>query len=144
MPELTPRVATTDVEVDRCFDVMAELRTNLERESFRDRIREMEPAGFRLAYLEVDGAIVAVAGYRVSTNLALGRNLYVDDLVTSAIYRSKGYGALLIDWLRDQAKKENCRVLHLGSGTSRGQAHKFYFAQGFTIAAYAFCEVLDD
>jgi GNAT superfamily N-acetyltransferase len=144
MPKPIPRIAATDAEIDRCFDVMVELRTDLEHSSFVSRVREMEPAGFRLAYLEVDDVIVAVAGFRISTNLALGRNFYIDDLVTCATSRSKGYGALFIDWLRDQAKKENCRFFHLGSGTSRRRAHKFYFGQGFTIEAYAFCELLED
>ena len=139
-----PIIAKTDNEIQNCFDVMSELRTHLIREDFLATIRHMESEGYRLAYIEDDERVVAVAGYRIYTNLFLGKNLYVDDLVTSASVRSKGYGKQLLDWLRDKARDTGCRSFHLDSGTARGQAHKFYFDQGFTISSYHFNEQLTD
>lgn len=139
-----PKDATSDAEIEDCFDVMSELRTHLKREGFLETIRSMESEGFRLAYIEDNGDVVAVAGYRIYTNLFLGKNLYVDDLVTSASVRSKGYGEALIQWLRDKAGNAGCRAYHLDSGTQRGRAHKFYFGQGFTITSYHFSEQLVD
>ena len=139
-----PRDAETDAEIQKCFDVMSELRTHLTRDDFLENIRHMESEGFRLAYIEDVEGIVAVAGYRIYTNLFLGKNLYVDDLVTSASARSKGYGEQMLDWLRDKARKAGCRSYHLDSSTARGQAHKFYFNQGFTISSYHFSEQLID
>ena len=137
-----PTDAKSDVEIQNCFDVMAELRTHLKRDDFLETVRHMESEGYRLAYIEDGDAVVAVAGYRVYTNLFLGKNLYVDDLVTSASARSKGFGKQMLDWLREKAKKAGCRSYHLDSGTARGQAHKFYFNQGFTISSYHFSEQL--
>ena len=137
-----PRDAKTDAEIQKCFDVMSELRTQLKRDDFLPTVRQMESEGFRLAYIEEGDAIVAVAGYRIYTNLFLGKNLYVDDLVTSATARSKGHGEQMIKWLRAKANEEDCRSYHLDSGTQRGQAHKFYFNQGFTITSYHFSEQL--
>jgi GNAT superfamily N-acetyltransferase len=137
-----PKDAKTDAEIQKCFDVMSELRTQLKRDDFLPTVRHMESEGFRLAYIEEGDTIVAVAGYRIYTNLFLGKNLYVDDLVTSATARSKGYGEQMIEWLRDKASEEDCRSFHLDSGTQRGQAHRFYFNQGFTITAYHFSEQL--
>ncbi len=137
-----PKDAKTDAEIQKCFDVMSELRTRLKRDDFLPTVRHMESEGFRLAYIEEGDAIVAVAGYRIYTNLFLGKNLYVDDLVTSATARSKGYGEQMTKWLRDKASEEDCRSYHLDSGTQRGQAHRFYFNQGFTITAYHFSEQL--
>ena len=123
---------------------MSELRTHLTRDDFLPTIRHMESEGFRLAYIEDVSGVVAVAGYRIYTNLFLGKNLYVDDLVTSASSRSKGYGKEMLDWLRNKARKTGCLSYHLDSGTQRGQAHKFYFNQGFTISSYHFSEQLED
>ncbi len=137
-----PEQAITDNEIERCFDVMSELRTQLKREAFLTTVRAMEAEGYKLAYIEDDGKIVAAAGYRIQSNLFMGKNLYVDDLVTLSESRSLGYGEKMVDWLRNEAIKENCNVLHLDSGTHRGEAHKFYFKQGFTIASYHFSESL--
>jgi len=139
-----PVDAKSDEEIQKCFDVMSELRTHLTYDDFLKTVRHMETEGFRLAYIEDDGHVVAVAGYRIYTNLFLGKNLYVDDLVTSASARSKGYGKEMLDWLRDKARTAGCRSYHLDSGTQRGQAHKFYFNQGFTISSYHFSEQLED
>lgn len=139
-----PSDAKTDSEIQMCFDVMSELRTHLASDDFLKTIRHMESEGFRLAYIEDAKGVVAVAGYRIYTNLFLGKNLYVDDLVTAARARSKGYGKQMLDWLRNKARKAGCRSFHLDSGTQRGQAHKFYFKQGLTITSYHFNQPLPD
>ena len=139
-----PIDAKTDAEIHKCFDVMSELRTHLKRDDFLMTVRRMESEGFRLAYIEEGETVVAVAGYRLYTNLFLGKNLYVDDLVTSASARSQGYGKQMVDWLRDKARQAGCQSYHLDSGTARGQAHKFYFDQGFTITAFHFSEKLNE
>ena len=87
---------------------MAELRPHLAKDSFLELIRMMEGEGYCLAYIKDDAAVVAVAGYRIHTTLFMGKNLYVDDLVTADRARSMGHGKALIDWLRDQAVEEGC------------------------------------
>lgn len=137
-----PKQAITDQEIENCFDVMSELRTHLKKETFLNTVRDMQSSGYKLAFIESNGNVVALAGYRINTNLFMGKHLYVDDLVTSEKVRSKGYGEKLVNWLREEASKENCNFFHLDSGTHRDQAHKFYFKQGFKIASFHFSEKL--
>ncbi len=139
-----PNHAETDEEIKQCFDVMSELRTHLKRDEFLDMIHGMEAGGYKLAYIEENDAVVAVAGYRISTSLFMGKNFYVDDLVTRSTHRSKGYGKSLVSWLRSIACEQGCTFFHLDSGTQRHEAHKFYFRQGLKIASYHFSEQLID
>lgn len=145
-----PKQALTDDEILRCFDVMVELRPHLSRENFLVTVRSMEKEGYQLAFIEAEGkstenkTVAVVAGYRITTNLFMGKYLYVDDLVTGDNFRSKGYGERMMNWLRCQAVEAKCNYLHLDSGTHRGQAHKFYFNQGLTIASYHFSQPLND
>jgi hypothetical protein len=92
--------AETDEAILACYDVMAELRLNISREAFLPTVRSMQKEGLRLACIREGGRVVAVAGYRVSTNLYCNRHLYVDDLVTAEAERSKGHGKVLLAWLR--------------------------------------------
>ena len=138
------KVAETDTEIRNCFDVMVELRTHLLPANFLKTVRQMESEGYRLVYLEHGGAVVAVAGYRIYTNLILGKNLYVDDIVTAKKARSNGYGQQIIEWLREKARQEGCHFYHLDSGTERHRAHKLYVSQGFTVSAFHFTEKLQD
>ena len=139
----SPKHASTDDEIRRCFPVIAELRTHLEPGSFVALVRHMETEGFRLAYIEEGGEVVAAAGYRIYTNLFLGKNLYVDDLVTVERFRSRGYGEAMLAWLRGLARQHGCRVLHLDSGTQRKRAHEFYLRQGLSISSYHFSGELE-
>ncbi|HEX9812493.1 MAG TPA: GNAT family N-acetyltransferase [Burkholderiales bacterium] len=134
------RVATTEAEIAACYPVMRELRPHIAEEQFLSRIRSQESAGYRLAYVQEPNGVVAVAGFRVGENLAWGRFLYVDDLVTLPAHRSKGYGAKLLSWLKEEAVKEGCEQMHLDSGIQRKEAHRFYEREGMTMASLHFVE----
>lgn len=136
------RLATTDDEVQRCFPVVHQLRTHLREQDFLDTIRRQEAGGFRLAFLEDDGHVRAVAGFRVMDNLFSGRVLYVDDLVTDEAARSCGHGTALMTWLVDQARSADCRSLELDSGVQRFDAHRFYLTNRMVISAHHFRLVL--
>lgn len=60
------------------------------------------------------------------------------DLVTDAEQRSRGYGQILLSWLREQAAAHNCNRLWLTSGAQRLDAHRFYEANGLVKMGYAF------
>jgi len=140
--QYSPQHAISDDDIENCFDVMQELRPHLKQETFLQTIRHMKEEGYQLAFIKDKGEIVSIAGYWISTSLSKGKHLYVNDLVTANKFRSKGYGEALIDWLQERANDTNCSSYCLDSGTHRGQAHKFYFQQGFTIASYHFSKTL--
>ena len=132
------RIAATDAELLACHDVMAALRPHVPRETFVARVRRQEKDGYRLAYVEDGGRPVAAAGYRILANLAWGRFLYVDDLVTDEKLRSKGHGRALLDWLVAEARREGCGEFHLDSGVHRHGAHRFYLLKRLDITSYHF------
>jgi len=137
---MTIHFATTDTEIAACYPVMRELRPQIAEEQFLSRVRSQEGAGYRLAYIHETTGVVAVAGFRIGENLAWGRFLYVDDLVTLPGRRSRGHGAKLLSWLKELAEKEGCEQLHLDSGIQRKEAHRFYEREGMTMASFHFVE----
>jgi len=132
----------TDEAIASCYDVMAELRPHVSRAEFLPVIRAMQVDGLRLACIRAESRVVAVAGYRLSTNLFYGKHLYVDDLVTSDSERSKGYGKELLAWLRALAIANDCDAFHLDSGVQRKRAHQFYLREGLELSSYHFSEPL--
>lgn len=136
------RQAGTDKEIAACYPVMCELRPHIPENEFVNRVRRQEKDGYSLVFVEVDNEIVATAGFRIGESLSWGRFLYVDDLVTSGEHRSKGFGAKLLSWLRDYAVAENCRQLHLDSGTQRVDAHRFYEREGLSKTGIHFAQHL--
>lgn len=132
----------TDDAIASCYDVMAELRPHVSRAEFLPLVRAMQADGLRLVCIRADGRVVAVAGYRLSSNLFYGKHLYVDDLVTSDSERSKGYGKEMLAWLRALAVANDCDAFHLDSGVQRKRAHQFYLREGLELSSYHFSERL--
>src|SRR4051812_37410117 len=132
-------LARTPTEIGRCFDVMRELRTHFtDQKKFVKQVQRQQRDGYFLAFIEYEGKVRAVAGYRFIEWLFSGRFLYVDDLVTRASDRSLGYGAGLMDWLVERAREAKCTSVDLDSGVQRFDAHRFYFMRRMTIRSYHF------
>lgn len=136
------RIAKTDAELEACIPVLRELRPHIDGDQLLVRIRRQEQSGYRVAFMEVDGEVVAVAGFRIGENLAWDRFLYIDDLVARSSERSRGHGARLLSWLRDYASREGCGQLHLDSGMQRKAAHRFYDREGIEAFGLHFAEKL--
>ncbi|HMW57525.1 MAG: GNAT family N-acetyltransferase [Candidatus Accumulibacter phosphatis] len=136
------RLAITDSEIAACFPVVRELRPHLAEDQFLSRVRSQEKSGYQLGFVEQSEGVVAVAGFRVGENLAWGRFLYVDDLITLPSHRSKGLGTSLLSWLREFAVQEGCVQMHLDSGIQRKDAHRFYEREGMSITSFHFAEYI--
>jgi GNAT superfamily N-acetyltransferase len=112
------------------------------------RADAQRPDGYRLvgSFEPGEEEAAAVAGFRVAQNLAWGRHLYVDDLITRADRRGRGHAWALMQWLDAEARRLGCGELHLDSGVGpeRRSAHSLYFAHGMRIASYHFSTELDD
>ena len=136
-------LAQGDRAFNGCFAVMAELRPHLDADTFADRVRVQGVGGYKLAYLAVAGEVVSVAGFRIVENLAWGRFLYVDDLVTASAHRGHGYGGRMLEWLKTQAREAGCDAMHLDSGVQRVDAHRFYEAHHMRNTSFHFVRSLD-
>ena len=133
---LSVKQVYTDVDIEKCFPVMSQLRPQLVAAEFTSQVRSQMQQGYRLACVMDKDVVVAVAGYRISQSLAWGKFLYVDDLVTDEGRRSQGIGKQLLHWLIDEAKRNGCAEFHLDSGTQRKDAHRFYEREGMELLAY--------
>lgn len=134
----TIQIATTPAEIDRCFPVMSQLRPKLIAAEFVGLVQAQQAEGYQLAFLEHEGAIVSVAGFRVQNMLSSGKTFYVDDLVTDSGARSKGHGEAMIQWLIALAREANCDSFSLDSGTHRQDAHAFYLRNRLRITSFHF------
>jgi len=88
---------------------------------------------------------VAVAGFRVIHNLFSGDTLYVDDLSTLPGARGRGHGRALLEWCKEEGRRQGCGEFHLDSGVGpeREDAHRLYFNTGLRITSYHFAAPLE-
>lgn len=130
--------AISVADYTRCFEVMKELRPHHNLESFLTSMDAMQKEGYHLLYLEDEGRMVSVAGFRFTTTLYDGLIIDLDDFVTLADGRSKGYGALVFDHLVGIARERGIKAIHLNSNHQRFDAHRFYLNKKMNIVAHHF------
>lgn len=136
---LPPHTAST-------FEAMRALRPHLhDRCEYVRLVDEVQrPQGYRMVAVMSDGAALAVCGFRLSTTLAWGRHVYVDDLSTLARARGTGAATALLEWVHEEGRRLGCAQVHLDSGVQpeRESAHRLYFAQRYRISSYHFQRVI--
>ncbi len=135
----------TDAEMLRAaWPVVRQLRPEFDCERYIAQVlRQVASDSCRASVLYDAGVPRAFACWRVMEMLAVGRHVYVDDLVTDATSRSRGYGKTMLDWLKSEAKRLGCARLQLDSGTFRKDAHAFYLREGLRIEAFHLGIALD-
>jgi predicted GNAT superfamily acetyltransferase len=134
-------------ESRRAAAALLELRPHVgSPAAMAERIDAQRAAGYRVvgAFDAGEDEAAAVAGFRIAENLAWGRFLYVDDLVTRASSRGRGHADTLMAWVSEEAERAGCGELHLDSGVGpeREDAHRFYFRHRLRITSYHFARGL--
>ncbi|MBR0476270.1 MAG: GNAT family N-acetyltransferase, partial [Treponema sp.] len=93
----------------------------------------MEDKNHHLIVNEVDGKIVSSCVCVIIPNLT--RNVrpyaFVENVVTHADYRKKGYASECLDYARTIAKNENCYKMMLLTGSKKAETLRFYEKAGF-------------
>lgn len=133
------RYVDEEEHVAACFALMRQLRAHLASpQEYVERWRRQTAAGYRLLALWSDGRPVALAGFRVQDNMVQGPHFYVDDLVTDEAARGNGYGGILMDRLKQEARALGYNRLALNAALKNSLGHRFYFRQGLVMTALRF------
>jgi GNAT superfamily N-acetyltransferase len=144
MTNISIKLYETKEELRKGFEVLKQLRTHLNEESFFYLYEEMQKQGYQLFGLEDQGVTVAVAGISILTNFYNGRHVFVYDLVTDESKRSNGYGKKLLDFISDFGKRNGCQLVTLQSGVQRINAHRFYeHKMEYKKLSYSFSKNID-
>ena len=86
-----------------------------------------------LIVYEIDGRIVSSCVCVIIPNMS--RNVrpyaFVENVVTHADYRKKGYAGACLNYAKEIAQKENCYKMMLLTGSKRPETLRFYEKAGY-------------
>ena len=131
-------LASSDSEIEACFEAFSALRPHVKREQFLSLVRRQERESYRILAVRADGLIPCVGGFRLAHFLAWGKVLYIDDLSTVPEARGRGYASAVLQWLTAHARSLKCDAVHLDSGYARHAAHRLYLNSGFRLSSHHF------
>lgn len=131
-------------DIPKLIPVLRVLRPSRTEEELAKLLEILFDEGYKLAFIGDEKIAFSAIGFRIQTFLYSGKTLYIDDLVTLENHRKKGYGKLLLDYVKNIAKEMNCETFSLDSGILRKEAHRLYLNEGLLIDSLHFaCKVAD-
>lgn len=137
------RHAETPDDLIACFEAIHQLRPQLgSPASWCARAEAMRADGYRVLACRQQGRVMALAGYRLQSNLVHGRFLFVNDLVTLEEARGQGLGASLLSALDRIAQDAGCQRLVLDTALSNHGARSFYRREGLQEVIAGFVKTI--
>ncbi|MDZ4652840.1 GNAT family N-acetyltransferase [Bacillus cereus] len=133
----------TEEQLHEVLPVLQQLRTKLSKEETSSLFRNMKEENYKLFSLRnEDGEVVSLAGVAICTNFYNKKHIFVYDLVTAEAHRSKRHGKVLLSYIENWGKENECESIVLTSAFSRIDAHRFYEREGYDKVSYSFYKEL--
>ncbi|MES5938343.1 MULTISPECIES: GNAT family N-acetyltransferase [unclassified Bacillus cereus group] len=137
------REVVTEADLHDVFPVLQQLRTKLSKEEVSSLFQKMKEENYKLFLLRNEGdEVVSLAGVAICTNFYNKKHVFVYDLVTAEAHRSKGYGNVLLSYIENWGKENECESIALTSAFPRLDAHRFYEREGYDKVSFSFYKEL--
>lgn len=119
-------------EWEGTFPIVAQLRPQLDRLEFLQRVRRQSHSGYELVGAFSEGRLVGVLGMRPVHTLVRGPHLHIDDIVVDERVRKSGGGRALMAYAEADARARGMNAVFLDA---RPEAIGFYETIGFALHA---------
>lgn len=128
-------------EIESMYPMIAKLNPNMQAATFRNRLAEMLPLGYRAIGAFEGAVMVGLCGFWVRTRFWCGKQLDVDNLVVNPEIRGRGIGEMLMQWIEERALAEGCELIVLDAYIDSFLAHRFYHRLGYTTTGFHFTKI---
>jgi len=126
-------------EVATTFPILTQHHQHINLEDFLGYIDEiLAEKNYQMIAAYLDGKMVGIAGYWVLTRFYLGKYIHIGNMVVDEGKRSLGIGKLMLDFIEQEGREQNCQHLILDSKLENKKAHSLYLRDGFEIIGYHF------
>ena len=117
--------------------------TDISLEDYKQMLTEMVPHNYFQVVIYEGDNLLGVSGYWICTKIYSGKYIEIDNLVIDKEHRSKNIGKLLVDWMIEEGKRNNCQTMMLDAYVENFKAHKFYYREGFIARGFHYLKKLN-
>lgn len=89
-----------------------------------------QPSCFKILIDPESNQLIGTCALKIKSNAQGELEADMKRVFLAKEYRGKGLGKKLSEWTFEYAKEQNCKVMHIWSGTFCHDAHKLYKALG--------------
>lgn len=136
------RKLSTIEEMLPSYHLITQLSPQLTQQEYETLLADMVPHNYFQVAVYDGHNCTAVSGYWICAKLYSGRYMEIDNFVVDTAYRSKGVGKILLDWMTEEAKINNCRTIMLDAYVENFKAHHFYYREGFIARGFHYIKTI--
>ncbi|WP_400073210.1 GNAT family N-acetyltransferase [Zobellia russellii] len=109
----------------------------LSEEILKSRLKDMlAMGGYQCLGVYDKQKLIACCGIWLLQKFYKGKHLELDNVFVSEVYRSRGVGRLMMDWLSEYGKSMDCASLELNCYLHNEKGVKFWKRHGFEPLGY--------
>ena len=82
--------------------------------------------------------LIGICGLWTLTKFYIGKHLEPDNVVILPEYRNKGIGELMMAWIDNYAKEQNCNSIELNAYIENTKGNEFWKKTGYHIRGHHF------
>jgi len=140
---LTIKNFTTLDQMDQAFPLVQQMYKDMDLSIYHSFIEEMiRVNNFRMIGVFSEEKLIGVCGYWIFLMLYCGRYIQASNLVVDKNIRGLGVGKLIINYLEEIGRQNNCHKIVLDSYTENKKSHSLYYREGFHIRGFHFMKSL--
>src|SRR4051812_13786978 len=95
-------------EMESVYPVLAQMYPKMTEAEYKTLIADRIHSGYRMLGVFKDDVCICSAGFWIGVRFYCGKFIQLDNMVTDQAHRSVGAGKLVVDWIKDLARKEGC------------------------------------
>jgi len=124
-------------EMVKMLPLIQQLNPNMTESRYTHLLQSMVQQGnyFQVACFQAEKCL-GLTGVWIGTQLWCGKFIEVDNFIVDASARGQGVGKLLLNWIEERARKEQCEMIRLDTYVTLEKAQRFYFRNGFKIEGF--------
>lgn len=115
----------------------------IERKILEERLTEMKKIGFQCIGVYDAEKLIGICGFWILNKFYIGKHIEPDNVFISKEYRSRGVGKLMLDWIYEYAKENNCNSSEINCYVKNTRGVQFWQEQGYVPEGYHMRNVFD-
>ena len=120
------------------YELFAQLNPSVPKNDYVRMLKDMCSQGYRMIGIFDKDVCMGISGFWIGTKLYCGKYLEPDNVVIDKDHRSKGVGKILMDWLEEEAKRNDCSMVMLDAYLENIPGHRFYYREGYVARGFHF------
>jgi ribosomal protein S18 acetylase RimI-like enzyme len=132
----------SDKNLKSIIPLVTLLNPGTEETVLLSRMEEMIKNDYQCLGVYDNEKLIGICGLWTLTKFYVGKHLEPDNVVIDPDYRNKGIGELMMKWVENYAREQDCDAIELNAYVENVKGVEFWKNLGYTVRGHHFQKLL--